>query len=104
MDTVEDVLRILQRPSCRQAPSWRVRMKFTNGTEWEGMYGPDQSWPEALSAHPPAHFIARQSMVLVRFHLFKYGLEAERLLIRPPPGTIDDHGRVVRSLLALPRL
>ena len=100
MHTVEDLPETLQRPACQQAPAWRVRMKFRNGIEWEGTYEPDECWPKALVAHPPARFIARQSMALVRYHLREYGVEAVRLLIRPPPGTIDDHGRKVRSLLA----
>ena len=104
MHTVEDLLENLQRPACQQAPSWRVRMKFRNGMEWEGTYEPDGCWPEALVAHPPARFIARQSMVLVRYQLREYGMAAVRLLIRPPPGTIDDHGRRVRSLLAIVKL
>ena len=79
-------------------------MKFRNGFEWEGTCEPDERWPKALVAHPPARFIARQSMALVRYHLREYGMEAVRLLIRPPPGTIDDHGRNVRSLLAIVKL
>ena len=104
MDTVEDLLENLQRPTCQQAPSWRVRMKFRNGIEWEATYEPDERWPKPLVASPPARFIARQSMILVRYHLREYGMEAVRLLIRPPPGTIDDHGRQVRSLLAIVKL
>lgn len=104
MDTVEDVLETLQRPACQQAPSWGVRIKFMNGTEWEGTYEPDEYWPKPLVANPPARFIARQSMVLVRYYLREYGIEAVRLLIRPPPGTIDDHGRKARSLLASVKL
>jgi hypothetical protein len=104
MVTVESVLGSLQRPSCQKAPSWRVRITFKNGIEWEEMFEPDASWPMPLVSNPPARFIARQSMNLVRFYLREHGLEAVCLEIEPPNGTTDDQGRRTQTLLAVVNL
>lgn len=101
MHTVDDVLESLQRPASQRAPSWRVRITFRDGIEWEEAYEPDASWPMPLATNPPARFIARQSMKLVRFYLREYGMEAVCLEIEPPPGTTDDQGRKAQTLLAI---
>ena len=101
MFTVEDVLDRLQRPASRLAPSWRVRIAFRDGSEWEQVYEPGTNWPATLVDHPPLRFIARQTMTLVRFYLKEHGMEAARVEIEPPPGTIDDRGREVRSEIVL---
>ena len=93
--TVEDVLGRLQRPTRQLAPTWRVRITFKDGSEWEQMYEPAANWPTLLVEHPPVRFIARQTMNLVRFYLRELGMEAVRVEVDPPPGTVDDHGRAV---------
>lgn len=104
MHTAEDVLENLQRPSRQEAPSWRVRIAFKNGLEVEETCTPDAHWPAALATNPPARFIARQSMKLVRYYLREHGMKAAHLEIEPPAGTVDDHGRKVRILLAVVKL
>lgn len=104
MHTVEDVLESLQRPSSQPAPSWRVRISFDGGVALEQMYEPDAWWPAPLVRSPPARFIARQSINALRPYLRDGGMQSVRLEIEPPPGTVDDHGRGVRSLIALVRL
>jgi hypothetical protein len=101
MYTVEDVLGRLQRSTLRLAPSWRVRIAFKDGSEWEQVYEPGTNWPAALVDRPPLRFIARQTMALVRFYLKEHGMEAVRVEIDPPPGTIDDRGRAVRGEIVL---
>lgn len=93
--TVEDVLGRLQRPQKQLAPSWRVRLTFKDGSEWEQMYEPAANWPTPLVEHPPVRFIARQTMNLVRFYLQEHGMEAVRVEVEPPAGTVDDRGREV---------
>lgn len=95
MFTVEDVLGRLQRPQKQLAPSWRVRISFKDGSEWEQMYEPAANWPTPLVEHPPVRFVARQTMNLVRCLLQEHGMEAVRVEVEPPPGTIDDHGREI---------
>jgi hypothetical protein len=104
MHTVEDLLESLQRPSSQQAPSWRVRISFDDGAELEEMCEPDACWPAPLVKSPPARFIARQSINALRPHLREGGMASVRLEIEPPGGTVDDHGRSVRILIALLRL
>jgi len=104
MDTVEGVLENLQRPSRQAAPSWRVRIAFKNGVEVEETCTPDAHWPAALAMNPPARFIARQSMKIVRFYLREHGMKAVHLEIEPPEGTVDDHGRKARALLVVVKL
>ena len=104
MHTVEDVLVSLQRPSSQQAPSWRVRISFDGGVALEEVYEPDAFWPAPLVKSPPARFIARQSINALRPYLREGRMDTVRLEIDPPPGTVDDHGRGVRSLTALVRL
>jgi hypothetical protein len=104
MHTVEDLLESLLRPSSQQAPSWRVRIVFDGGAALEEMYEPDACWPAPLVSCPPARFIARQSINALRPYLREGGMESVRLEIEPPPGTVDDHGRSVRILIALVRL
>ena len=99
MKTVEDVLGSLQRTPVRIAPSWRVRITFTDGSEWEDIYDPAGVWPMPLAAHPPAYFIARQSMNLARFHLREHGMEAAKVTVEPPPGTTDSYGEEVTSMV-----
>lgn len=50
MDTVDDILGSLQRAPRQAAPSWRVRITFTDGSEWEDMYDPAAAWPAPLAA------------------------------------------------------
>ena len=104
MHTIEDVLANLQRPANQRAPSWRVRISFDGGVELVEMYEPDACWPMPLAQNPPARFIARQSMNALRPYLGKSGLEFARIEIEPPQGTVDDHGRKVRTLIAVVRL
>jgi hypothetical protein len=104
MHTVEDVLERLQRPSSQQAPSWRVRISFDGGVELVEMYEPDACWPAPLVQSPPARFIARQSINALRPYLREGVMESVRIEIEPPQGTVDDHGRRVRTLIALVRL
>jgi hypothetical protein len=99
MISVEDLLGYLQRPECRAAPSWRVRISFADGSEWEDIYVPAERWPIALATNPPAHFIARQSMNLARFYLREHGMMAVRVAVDPPPGTIDNYGQEVKSMV-----
>ena len=101
MFTVEDVLGRLQRPARQLAPSWRVRVTFKDGSEWEQMYEPAANWPTLLVEHPPVRFIARQTMNLVRFYLREHGMEAVRVELEPPPGTTDDLGQPVRGDIVL---
>ena len=101
MQTVEDVLGSLRTPTCQRAPSWRVRITFNSGLTCEEMYDPRASWPMPLATSPPARFIARQSMNLVRFYWREHGMAAACLRIVPPPGTVDDCGRKVQTLLAI---
>lgn len=99
MNTVEDVLGSLQRTPSQAAPSWKVRITFTDGSEWEDVYDPAARWPIPLASHPPAFFIARQSMNLARFYLRVHGLEAARVTVDPPPGTTDSYGEEVSSMV-----
>jgi hypothetical protein len=59
------------------------------------MYEPAASWPLPLIEHPPVRFIARQTMNLVRYYLQEQGMEALRVEIEPPPGTVDDRGHEI---------
>lgn|SRR5512139_2300374 len=104
MDTVEDVLDRLQRPPSQQAPCWRVRIAFIDGIVLEETYEPEADWPLPLVKNPPARFIARQSMNVLRPYLGKGTTDPVRLEIEPPQGTIDDQGRTVRTLIASVRL
>lgn len=99
MKTAEDVLGSLQRTPCRAAPSWRVRITFTDGSEWEDVYDPAAVWPTPLATHPPAYFIARQSMNLARFYLREHGMEAVKVTVDPPPGTVDSYGEEVATMV-----
>ena len=101
MYTVDDVLDRLQRPTRRLAPSWRVRIAFKDGSEWEQVFEPGCNWPVSLVEHPPLRFIARQTMTIVRFYLREHGMEAVRVEVDPPPGTIDDRGRQVNGEVIL---
>ena len=101
MYTVDDVLDRLQRTTRRVAPAWRVRIAFKDGSEWEQVYEPSASWPAPLVDRPPLRFIARQTMSLVRFYLKEHGMEAVRVEVDPPPGTIDDRGREVNGEIVL---
>lgn len=104
MHTVEDVLDRLQRPPSQQAPSWRVRIAFVDGVVLEEQYAPDADWPLPLVKSPPARFIARQSMNVLRAYLGKGTMDPVGLEIEPPPGTVDDQGRTVRTLIARVKL
>lgn len=95
MNTVEDVIGRLQRPERQLAPSWRVRITFKDGSEWEQMYEPAANWPTLLVEHPPVRFIARQTMNLVRYYLQEHNMEAVRVEVEAPAGTVDDRGRVI---------
>lgn len=95
MFSVEDVLERVRRPARQLAPSWRVRMVFADGSEWEQTYEPAANWPILLVEHPPVRFIARQTMNLVRFYLQEHGMQPVRVEIEPPAGTTDDFGREV---------
>lgn len=101
MYTIEDIIDRLQRPARRLAPSWRVRIAFKDGSEWEQIYEPGMQWPAALADHPPLRFIARQTMNLVRFYLREHGMEAIRVEVEPPPGTVDDRGGEVEGEIVL---
>jgi hypothetical protein len=99
MISVEDLLGCLQRPKSQPAPSWRVRITFADGTEWEDIYDPAERWPTPLATNPPAHFIARQSMALARFYLREHRMMAVRVAVDPPPGTTDNYGQEVKSMV-----
>lgn len=99
MNTVDDILGSLQRAPRQAAPSWRVRITFTDGSEWEDLYDPAVAWPAPLASHPPAFFIARQSMNLARFYLREHGMEAVKVVVDPPPGTVDSHGEEVSCMV-----
>lgn len=101
MYTVEDVLGRLQRPQRQLAPSWRVRITFKDGSEWEQMYEPAANWPTLLVEHPPVRFIARQTMNLVRYYLQEHNMEAVRVEVEAPPGTVDDRGRQIDGEIQL---
>jgi hypothetical protein len=101
MYTVDDVLGRLQKAERQLAPSWRVRITFRSGSTWEQVYEPAASWPKPLIEHPPVRFIARQTMALVHFYLREHGMEAVRVDVEPPPGTVDDYGRAVSGEIQL---
>jgi hypothetical protein len=103
MDTVESLLDTLLRPACQSAPSWRVRLTFSDGSKWEDIYDPGAEWPSLLAENPPALFIARQTLKLSRFYWRAHGMETVRIEIEPPPGTIDAHGRILRGKIVAQR-
>ncbi len=99
MKTVEDVLGSLQQTASQAAPTWRVKITFKDGTEWDDLYDPAARWPVPLAKSPPAYFIARQSMNLARFYLREHGMEAVRVTVEAPPGTVDSHGEEVKTMV-----
>ena len=101
MITIEDVLGNLQRPACQPAPAWRARITFKDGSATEQPIQPAGKWPRPLAAHPPVRFITRQTLAVVRGLRRELGLEAERVRIEPPPGTIDERGRAVKGEIVL---